>query len=160
MICKSFLALCFTFALCAPVFADTDQNHGSNIYVPDYRLEKIYQVPAGDIYAVRGGFRRLDNFVELWARIIPRDHEQKTLDFWKNELIPVDNKTAYAHVKLHFYCRSSEVAIPALYLFDEWSQLINSRVVMMDEPLSTKGKPVLKQIKELACSGKIDKLGD
>lgn len=160
MIYKAFFALCFTFILCAPAFAETDKNNGPNIYVPDYRLEKISQDPSGDIYAVRGGFRRMGNFVELWARIIPRDHEEKTLDIWNSEKIAVDSNTAYAHVKLHFYCSSSEVAIPAVYMFDKWSQLIDSRVVMMDEPFSTTNKPIVKRIKELACNSKFDRLGD
>lgn len=160
MICRKILTLCFTIFFCAPAFAETDSNHGPKIYVPDYQLEKIYQNPAGDIYALRRSLRRMENFVELWARIIPRDHEEKTLDLWKSEMIPVDSNTAYAQVKLHFYCNSSEAAIPATYLFDKWSQLIDSQVVMLEKPFSTKDKPIIKRIKDMACNGELNRLRD
>lgn len=156
MILKNICALYLALIFCTPAFAETEKNHGSNIYVPDYRLEKIYQVPEGDIYTVRGGLKRMDDFVELWTRIIPRDNDPKTLDIWKSEKVAVNYKTAYAQVKLHFYCSASEAAIPAAYMFDEWSQLIDSKVDMMDEPFSIKDKPIINQIKKLACNGKID----
>lgn len=160
MISKKILALFLTLISGTPVFADTEKYNGPNIYVPDYRLEKIYQFPECDIYAVRGSLKRMDNFVELWARIIPRNNEQKTLDLWNREKIAIDANIAYAHLNLHFYCASSEAAIPATYLFDRYDQLVNSLVVMMDERFSTADKPILKQIKKLACGGQLDRLSD
>lgn len=160
MIRKKFIALFLTLISCVPALAETDLNNGPNIYVPDYRLEKIYKVPAGDIYAVRGSLRRLDNFVELWTRVIPRNSQKKTLDVWEREKIALTSSTAYAQLNFHFYCNGSEAAIPATYLFDQESQLISSRVVMLDEPFSTDDKPIIKHIKKLACGGKLDRLSD
>ncbi len=160
MIRKKFIAMFLTLVSCTPALAETDLNNGPNIYVPDYRLEKIYQVPAGDIYAVRGSLRRLGNFVDLWTRVIPRNSQKKTLDVWDIEKIALTPNTAYAQLNIHFYCGGSETAIPATYLFDQESQLISSRVMLLDEPFSTDDKPILKHIKKLACSGKLNRLSD
>lgn len=160
MISKIKLALFLTLISCASASAVTTKYDGPNVYVPDYRLEKIYQVPDFDVYAVRGSLKRMENFVELWARIIPRNNQQKTLDLLSREKVVIDAKTGYAHLKLHFYCSSNETAIPATYLFDQCDQLVDSIVMMMDEPFSTDDKPILKHIKKMACSGKLDRLSD
>lgn len=156
MIRRKLMTLFITLLLCVPAFAETSDNNGPRIYVPDYQLEKIYQAPAGDVYAVRDSLKRMDGFVELWARVIPKDHSEKTLFIWNNEKIAVTANTSYSHLKLHFYCREDKAAIPAMYLFDDESRLIYSLVVLMDDPFPTKDKPVINQLKNLACSGKLD----
>lgn len=156
MISRKIMVLFFTMVLHATAFAETSTDNGPNVYVPDYQLEKIYQAPAGDIYAVRGSLKRIDGFVELWARVIPKDQSDKTLSFWNREKVAVTANTSYAHLKLHYYCKENKAAIPATYLFDDENQLIYSLVVMMDDPLSINGKPATTQLNKLACSGKLD----
>lgn len=160
MISRIKLAFFLTLISCVSASAVTTRYDGPNVYVPDYRLEKIYQVSDSDIYAVRGSLKRMDNFVELWVRIIPRNNQQKTLDLWNREKIAIDAKTGFVHLNLHFYCASNKAAIPATYLFDQYDQLVDSIVMMMDEPFSIDDKPILKHIKKMACSGKLDRLSD
>jgi len=160
MICKKISSFLLSLFLCSPAFAETIIDNGPNIYVPDYRMEKILQTPAGELYAVRDSLKRIDGFVELWARVVPKDQSEKTQHFWNSEKIALTANTAYSHLKIHFYCRDNTAAIPAVYLFDDESQLIYSLVVLMDEPYPTKNKPVTHQLKGLACSGKLDRLND
>ncbi len=160
MIRRSIVALFITLILCVQAFAETSTDNGQYVYVPDYQLEKIYQTPAGDIFAVRDSLKRVDGFVELWARIIPKDLSEKTLTFWNREKVAITSNTSYSHLKLHFYCQESKASIPATYQFDDESQLIYSLVVMMDDPFSTKDKPVTSQLNKLACSGKLDWLNN
>lgn len=157
---RSIIALLLMIALSAPAFADTAMNNGPNIYVPDYRLQKIHQDSAGEIHGVRGSLRRMGDFIELWARVVPRDNSQKTLDIWNREKIAVTADTAYAQIKLHLYCSSDMAAIPAAYMLDGYSQIISSSVVMMDDVFSTRDKPLLSHLKKLACSGSINRLSD
>lgn len=154
------IALLLAVALSVPAFADTEVNNGPNIYVPDYRLQKIYQTGSGDIYAVRGSLRRMGDFIELWARVVPKDRNQETLDAWNREKIALTADTAYAQIKLHLYCKSGMAAIPAAYMLDSYSQIISSSVVMMDDVFTVADKPVLGQLKKLSCSGRIDGLSD
>lgn len=160
MICKKITFLLMILFLCSPAFAETSIDNGPEIYVPDYRLEKILQKPAGDLFAVRGSLKRIDGFVELWARVVPKDQSEKTQQFWNSEKIALTANTAYSHFKIHFYCRDNTAAIPAVYLFDDESQVIYSLVVLMDEPYPTKDKPLTHQLKGLACSGALDRLND
>ena len=157
---RSIIALLLTIALCAPALADTTANNGPNIYVPDYRMQKIYQDRIGEIYGVRGSLRRMGDFIELWARVIPKNSSQEVLDSWNREKIAITADTAYAQVKLHLYCSSNMAAIPAAYMLDNYSQIIASSVVMMDDAFALGDKPVLSQLEKLACSGKIDRLSD
>ena len=157
---RGIIALLLVAAMCVPAFADTIVNNGPNIYVPDYRMQKIHQDPAGDIYGVRGSLRRMGDFIEIWARVVPKDNSQKTLDSWNRENIAITPDTAYAQIKLHIYCGSGTAAIPAAYMLDSYSQIIASKVVMMDDVFSIRDKPVLSALKKLACSGSISRLSD
>lgn len=160
MICNKITLFLLSLVLCSPVFAETTIDNGPEIYVPDYRLERILQNPAGDLYAVRGSLKRIDGFVELWARVVPKDQSEKTQQFWNSEKIALTANTAYSHFKIHFYCRNNTAAIPAIYLFDDESELLYSLVVLMDEPYPTTNKPLTHQLKGLACGGTLDRLND
>lgn len=155
MIIRSIFACCLLLSLNTPAFSETDKYISTKAYVPENRLEKLLEVPEGDVYVVRGNVRSMDNFVELWARITLRNNDQETLDMWNNENVIVNSMTGFAHLKLHFYCKTNEAAIPAVYIFNKWSEMIDSKVVMIDEPFTTKNKPVLHHLKELACNGKM-----
>jgi hypothetical protein len=156
VIVRSIVVGCLLLTLSTPALSETDKYIGSKIYVPDNRLEKIFEVPEGEVFIVRGNTRRMDNFVELWARVVLRNHDQETIDMWNNEKVAVNFDVDYAHFKMHFYCNNNQAAIPAAYLFNRWSELIDSKVVLIDEPFSTENKPVTKHIKNLACSGRLD----
>jgi hypothetical protein len=160
MICKKITFFLISLVLCAPAFAETSIDNGPDIYVPDYRLERILQTASGDLYAVRDSLKRIDGFVEFWARVVPKDQSEKTQQFWNSEKITLTANTAYSHFKIHFYCRDNTAAIPAVYLFDDESQPIYSLVVLMDDPYMTNDKPLTRQLKGLACSGKLDWLND
>lgn len=157
---SSIITVLLMIVLCAPAFADTAMNNGPNIYVPDYRMQKIYQDSTGEIYAVRGSLRRMGDFIEFWARVIPKDKSQKILDSWNREKIAINTDTAYAQIKLHLYCSSGMAAIPAAYMLDNYSQIISSNVVMMDDLFTISDKPVLSQLRKLACGGSINRLSD
>lgn len=157
MIIRSIFVVCLLFTLNKPAFSETDKYISTKVYVPDNQLAKVFEVSEGEIYVVRGNIKRMENFVELWARIILRNHDQTTLDMWNNENLVVNSNVDYAHIKMHFYCNKSEASFPAVYLFNKWSELVDSKVVLIDETFSTKDKPVIRRIKELACSGNFKK---